>query len=123
MKFPLIICCLAVSLIACGRQVTVAERPAESQPEAFADLAPADSKSFSETERNAVKSAKAHLEAQRKKAIDARYKVKQISTGHEVFVMFVGGYDANRQPLYLPGGHCTVKLSEVFRVVHVYAGQ
>ena len=105
---------LFVLLVAFGCQ------PPKAEP--FADMWTADDSRFSAQERKMVVAAQRYLEQERGGPLDARYKVERKQDGYEVFAEFVGGYEEGR-PLFYPGGHGIVVLSQDGSVVRYMPGE
>jgi len=90
--------------------------PADSQTD---PEHPAGSRFFSKAESKAVAVAKADLERQDGKRIDARYNVTAIPEGYSVHVSYVHRY-YHGKPLF--GGHCTVLVSTQWTVITILPG-
>ena len=104
---PLLACIL---LAGCGQ--------ADSQAELEH---PAGSRFFSKPESRAVAVAKAQLERQDGKRIDARYKVTETPEGYSVHVSYVTGYQ-EAKPIFGAGAHCTVLISTQWTVIRILPG-
>lgn len=76
---------------------------------------------FTKEETKAVQIAKAHLEKEDGKRIDARYKVTRVPEGFSVHVSYVAGYERG-QPVFMAGGFCVVLVSTQWTVVEVLSG-
>ena len=55
-------------------------------------------------------------------SVDAFYMPKQTKEGFLVHVIYVHGYTDVGKPIYIPGEHCTLVLSEELKVIDVKAG-
>lgn len=76
---------------------------------------------FSPQARRAIAAARHYLEEQRRRAVDAYYRVTHVSGHHEVYVQFVSGYHFG-MPEFTPGNHCTVLVAEDGAVIRVLPG-
>ncbi len=70
----------------------------------------------------AISTAKAHLEKTDGRPVDAFYKATKTTNGFDVHVEYVTGYDSSGQPIFIPGGHCHVVISDEGVVVEVQPG-
>jgi len=82
----------------------------------------ADSAKLSADEAKASSIAKAHLEKSDGKPVDAYFKVTMTDAAYEVQVFYVTGYDDTGEPIFIPGGHCTVLISKQWEVTKVLPG-
>ena len=69
-----------------------------------------------------IQTARTHLEKTGGQPIDAMYKVTTMASGFDVHVLYVTGYDTSGQPVFIPGGHCNVVISNQGSVVEVQPG-
>ena len=81
----------------------------------------AGAKELSADEAKAVEIARAHLDQQERKRIDARYNVTRVPEGFRVHVSFVTGYQGG-QPIFIPGGFCVVLISTNWTVTSILGG-
>ncbi len=77
----------------------------------------------SQEHKRAVEVARAYLENQDGKPIDAELKVHPSEEGYEVFVQYVTGRDSQGRPLYVPGRHRSVLISKDWKVIEVHQGR
>lgn len=110
-----------VALCGCGSQSSTARVPAGAPAVVFTDCRREQDSAFSQREREIILSARRHLEQSDKRTIDAYYHVRHTGEGFEVFVIFVKGYTGS-QPMFIPGGFCTVYLREDGSVIRVGGG-
>ena len=76
---------------------------------------------LSERNRAAITAARTFLE-KGGKAVDAYYKVEDKAGQRRVFVLFVGGYGKDDQPIIKPGGFNDVLLDKDNQVLKVLPG-
>jgi hypothetical protein len=110
-----------LALCGCGSQSSTARVPSGAPSLVFTDCRREQDSAFSERERDIIASARRHLEQSGKRPIDAYYRVKHAADSFEVFVIYVTGYTGS-QPVFIPGGHCTVLLREDGSVIRVLGG-
>ena len=79
------------------------------------------SRELSTEEGKAVAVAKAALEREARKHIDARYKVTRVPEGFSVHASYVTGYQ-DGQPFFLPGGFSVVLVSSQWTVIKIIGG-
>ena len=81
----------------------------------------AGAKEFSRDEAKAVSVARAELEKEKHKSIDAIYRVTAVPEGYSVHVEYVAGYH-HGQPIGIPGGFCVVLVSTQWTVIKILPG-
>lgn len=85
-------------------------------------LSPPNYSSRPEWEKKAIGLAKSHLETIDGNPVDATFTPKQEANGYSVWVQYITGRDNYGQPIYIPGGHCTVLISDDWEVTRVLPG-
>ena len=110
-----------LALSGCSATRPAASIPAEAPLVVFADSRRSNDPAFSKRERTIIAAARRHLEESGKRSVDAYYQIEHTADGFEVFVLYVCGYTGS-QPLFKPGGHCTVLLREDGSVIRVIGG-
>jgi uncharacterized protein YcfL len=121
MKTHLILVLLLVAVCGCSSQTSTTRIPSGAPAVVFTDCRRDQDSTFPQRERDIIASARRHLEQSDKRPIDAYYRVKHTADGFEVFVIYVTGYTGS-QPVFMPGGHCTVLLREDGSVIRVLGG-
>jgi hypothetical protein len=109
------------ALCGCSSQSSTARIPLRAPAAVFTDCRREQDSTFSPRERDNIAAARRHLEQSDKRPIDAYYRVRHTADGFEIFVIYVGGYTGS-QPVFTPGGHCTVLLREDGSVIRVLGG-
>jgi hypothetical protein len=70
-----------------------------------------------------VKAARAHLELDARRPVQAKFRASRTRTGYKVFVEFFSGYDEQGKPAgFFCGGHCVIFFSKSWDVVKVIGG-
>ena len=121
MNTPVISLLFLLALFGCSSPQPTARIPSDAPPIVLTDCRRAQDSAFSQREQDIIAAARRHLEQSDKRPIDAYYRVKHTADGFEVFVIYVGGYTGS-QPVFMPGGHCTVLLREDGSVIRVLGG-
>ena len=81
----------------------------------------AESSKLSKDERLAVAAAKAAIEKDERKSVDARYKISRVPEGYKIHASFVAGYN-HGQPIFIAGGFCEVLVSTNMTVIKIFPG-
>ena len=70
----------------------------------------------------AIDRARTHLETTYGRPVDAYFRVQQDQDKYSVHVIYVTAYDDDNKPVFVPGGHCTVLISNEWKVLEVLPG-
>ena len=93
-----------------------------ARPVWFPGYARPDARTLNTQQARAAKLARAHLEKAAGEPVDAYYRATVTDGGFSVHVKYVTGYDKAEEPVFIPGGHCTVVISKGWSVVEVLPG-
>ncbi len=110
-----------LTLCGCSSKSLTASVPSGAPAVVLTDCRREEDSTFSQRERDIIASARRHLEQSDKRTVDAYYRVKHTADGFEVFVICVTGYTGS-QPVFIPGGHCTVLLRDDGSVIRAFGG-
>ena len=88
----------------------------------FANMHPADSRHFSEKEKQLIAKAEKYINSKTTQKKDAIFRVNKDEKNYYVFALFYG-LDKDGKKFMWPGGHCTVKLNEKLEVIDFFPGE
>ncbi|WP_395004904.1 hypothetical protein [Undibacterium sp.] len=117
--------CLIVSfgvIATISTQASVFESSEVPAKNVFANMYPADSRHFSEKEKLLIAKAEKYINSKTTQKKDALFRVNKDGKNYYVFAEFYR-LDKNGQKIMWPGGHCTVKLNEKFKVIDFFPGE
>jgi hypothetical protein len=114
-----------LTISGCASSHRAAPVPPEPPAAINTDFRRMQDKAFSSRERDIIVAAQRHLAHSDKRpkgaSDDAYYRVRQVTDGYEVFVIYVTGYE-DRQPQFAPCFHNEVFLLEDGTVSKVLSG-
>lgn len=117
--------CILLTLCACHTADQTATPPAHAPAALNPEFLRSEHEAFSEKDRELIAAARRGIrradKLPRGGSEDAYYRVRHTSDGHEVFVIYVTGYDST-EPIITPCVHNEVVLNREGKVLKVLGG-
>lgn len=88
----------------------------------FANMHPANSRHFSEKEKQLIAKAEKYINSKTTQKKDAIFRIDKDGKNYYVFALFYG-LDKNGKKIGWPGGHYTLKLNEKLEVIDFFPGE